>query len=157
MPNSPNTQSINGIVHDHSSIVIRLDTTRYVQIESISFKDELTPGELNGASAMVLGTSRGKYKANGSLKMSQADSDYLIERLGPGFMLVKFPIFVTWSDPGTKPSTRLLQGVRILSNDETSEGDNPAMVSHDLWITKIIRNGIDPLGKPGNIGTGTPL
>lgn len=157
MPNTPNTQSINGIVHDHSSIVIRMDTTRYVQVESISFSDELTPGELKGAAAMVLGTSRGAYKANGSIKMSQADSDFLIEKLGDGFMLVKFPIFITWSDPGTKVSTRLLQGCRLIKNDESSEGEDPSMVSHDLWITKIIRNGKDPLGKPGNIGTGTPL
>lgn len=158
MASPPNTQLINGLAWDHSSIEIKLDTTRYVQIESIDWDDSLEPGKLGGAAAAVLSRSRGKYDANASIKMSLDDHRELIKKLGNGYLTKVFPIFCTWSEADRPIRTALLKGCRMIkTEDSSSTGGDVTMVTVSLHVLRIIRDGIDPLGKPGNIGTGVPV
>lgn len=157
MPSPPNTQLINGNAYDHSSIAINVDGARYLQVESIEWNDSLEPGKLSGASAFTLARTRGKYDADGNIKMSLADSDALIKAFGHGYMTKVFTITCTYSEPNQPVSKVDLIGCRFVKTADSSSGGDPTMRTHDLHILRIVRNGIDPVGKPGNLGTGAPV
>lgn len=148
---------INGIVYDHSSIEANIKGVRYLQLTEINYKHSLEPGELRGAAAKVLATTRGKYSAEGDFSLSKQDGQQLIADLGNGYMAKYFPIVLNYSEAGLDMITDRLQGCRITNVETGSSGTDATMLKFSIFIQNLLLNGVDATGEPGNLGTGVKL
>jgi hypothetical protein len=147
---------VNGLRYDYSSVDILLGVLRFSGIKSITYKHSLEPGELRGSRAQLVGRTRGKYSAEGSVELYRLEYEALISQLAllglplsMGYLEVAFDIQVahqvTLVDPA--PIVDKLIGCRIKSADRTNtEGEEPLTVKCDLHIMYIQEGGKDPLG-----------
>lgn len=147
--------TINGVRHDHSSVEIVVDGVIFTGVKDVSWKHGLTPGEVSGNSPNVTGRTRGKYKAEGSLTLYEAESAALIAALdakgtalGMGFMEVPFDVVATRAENFMPPVTSKLSACRITDVDHSSsEGGEAIVVKYSLHIM-LIQEGIGGAGIP---------
>lgn len=142
---------VNGVRFDFSSVDLEFNGKIYKGVKGISYSEELAPGELRGNRAAMIGRTRGKYSAEGSMEMYKSEAQQLIEDLsaqGVGYMEASFQANVLYSEPSTPDLTKVdtLVGVRIKkAGDELQEGEEPATIKFDLSIMFISRNGATPI------------
>lgn len=142
---------VNGVRYDFSSVDLEFAGVIKKGVKAISYSEELAPGELRGNRASMIGRTRGKYSAEGSMEMFKSEAQEFLAFLaaqGQGYLETAFQINVVYSEPTTPDLTMVdtLMGVRIKkAGDELQEGEEPATIKFDLSIIKINRNGASPL------------
>src|SRR5574343_810760 len=109
---------VNGLPYDFSSVEIITPIGIVNAIKEITYSDTLAPGKVRGTRAQVIGRTRGKYDAEGSLSIYKAEWEDLIAKLAPisglvGFMEVTFPIVVNFSEFFEPRRPNVLHGCRI--------------------------------------------
>lgn len=141
---------INGHRFDWSSVIITIDGIPYTGVKSITYRQTMTPGLVRGTRAQVTGRTRGQYECEGSLEMYKEDFQLMITALSQlgtrGYMEASFQTMVQYSSGVLATVTDTLAGCR-LSSDEDSQSESPdgMVVSCDLSIMYILRNGLSAL------------
>lgn len=146
LPQSVGTR-IQGFYYDYSCVEISLDGGIQPRIPDIKYSHKLDPGELRGTSARIQGRTRGQYGTNGSLSIYKEDYELLKPKLVAkgkgGYMLAVFDITVVYSLTGLPQNEDLLQGCRIVSEENSHSAGNEALLVHlELHILEIITNGM---------------
>jgi hypothetical protein len=139
---------INGNAFDFSSVEITIQGAKFFGVKAISYKATLDPGIVRGNRAQVIGTTRGKYDAEGSIELYKLEFNEIVRvlsLLGFGFMEARFNIDVAFAE-GANVAVDRLRTVRLKSHEDTlQEGNDPATVRCDLHIMYLQPNGADPL------------
>lgn len=140
---------INGHRFDWTSVVCTIDGIPYTGIKSITYKQALTPGIVRGTRSQPTGRTRGQYEPEGSFEMYKEDYQLLIAALSlngvRGYMEVAFPILVQYSS-GLSVVSDLLAGCRLSSDEDSgAEGSDAMVVSCDLSIMYVLRDGLSAL------------
>lgn len=139
---------INGTRYDFSSVEIITPLGIISAVKELSYTDSLEPGEVRGTRAQVIGRTRGKYSAEGSITIYKSEFDNLILALSPvasviGFMEVAFNIVVNFSETFERTRTNILLGARIKKTEtQGSEGEEPIAVKCDLGLLGIDYTGL---------------
>jgi hypothetical protein len=141
---------INGIRYDFSTIEANLDGQIFNGIREVTYRHELTPGELSGTRAQLIGRTRGKYRPEGSLTFYKLEYQDFIRRLAArgGYMEVSFDVVVNYQPSPTSADivTDVLKGCRIKNAENShSEGEEALIVKADLHIMYILESGLTPL------------
>lgn len=148
MPTFPEEPLINGRYPQYSNIEFNIAGNKdFRGITEINFSDGCEPGEVRGNKTIRLGTTDGEYKAEGSMTMHVRHLDELLKILGPQYYLTTFEIALVYDmNDGLGLIDRTLEGVRLKKLDENpKQGTEALMVKVDLDITKILRNGLEPV------------
>ncbi len=142
---APPTVTINGKVHDASSVVLTIFGEEW-PFKEINYSDELKPGEVEGSGAQLAGRTRGKYKAEGSLTMFKRHAVSLIDKIGDGFMEAEGDIVVVYhNDDGKGVITDTLRSIRFTKNENKISGSDAVEHAFDLFPMYIKWNGKNPL------------
>jgi len=140
---------INGTRYDFSSVEITIEAVLFNGVKEISYSDGLEPGELRGNHAQLIGRTRGKYSAEGSITFFKEEFQQFIAALafkGLGSMEASWNASVVYSEIGGAPLMDQLFGCRIKkAEDSGSEGGDALAVKCDLHIMQVIRNHILPM------------
>lgn len=140
---------INGKRRDFSSLELVVSGLIFTGVKAVDYSDSLEPGIVYGTGALPIGTTRGQYKAQGSITLYRAEFDALIATLGDAYMEKYFDVVASYADDGDSAVTvDTLVGCRIknVGNSHSSGGDALEM-KIDLHVHYIKRNGTAPLGK----------
>src|SRR5688572_25532626 len=128
---------VNGHRYDFTSVEFDFDGYKPI-VKSISYKHTLDPGIVRGNKAQVIGTTRGKYDAEGSIEMYRLEWDGLTTELmkqGVGFLEARFNITVAYSERNSAVMVDRLVGVRLKSPDHNpTEGNDALVVKCDMHI-----------------------
>ncbi len=140
---------INGNRFDFSSVEFIIGTKRYAGgVKEVSYDHALTPGELRGNHAPLIGRTRGKYEANGSMTVFKSEYQQIITDLGPGYLEKAFDLQMLYSEPGSPVIQDVLRGCRIKKDADTgSEGGEASEVKVELHPMMLFRNGLAPLSR----------
>ena len=145
----PNVPQVNGNRYSFASIDFQLLGKRYFGVKSINYSDGLDPGEVRGTAPQLLGRTKGKYSAEGSMELYEAEfSDFVAALLsaGPslgfidsvGFMEIPFEVSVSYAEENSPTITDTLVACRIKKVDKSrAEGTDPLTVKLDLHIMSI--------------------
>lgn len=141
---------INGHRYDWSSVAITIDGIPYTGIRSITYRQTLTPGIVRGTRAQPTGRTRGQYEPEGSVEIYKEDYQQIIQALSlggtRGYMEVTFPIVVQYSSGLLGVLSDTLAGCRLASDEDSpAEGSDPMVVSCDLSVMYVLRNGLSAL------------
>lgn len=133
---------INGNRYDFSSVQITVAGLKIFGVKSINYKGALDPGEVRGNHAQIIGSTRGKYTAEGSIEIYKLEFSEMVRVLGflqLGFMEVRFDVDVHYNEPGQDVITDKLRAVRIKSHEDSpAEGNDPSTTKCDLHIGLIL-------------------
>jgi hypothetical protein len=142
---------INGLQWDFSSIELRLLGVPFAEFKSLTYKHTLEPGLARGARAQVVGRSRGKYDAEGTIEVYKRPwQAFLLGLFGSnptyGYMEVDFDIVISYAELLGTVQTDILRLCRIKSDDENhAEGSDVATCKLDLHIMSVIKSGVAPI------------
>lgn len=140
---------INGMKHDYSSVEISIDGAKFIGVKEISYKHSLEPGEVRGTRSQLLGRTRGKYSAEGSMTLYLSEYQDLIAKLaakGIGYLEQDFDVEVSYSGRNTDLVTDRLRGCRIKSADKShSSGEEALVVKCDLHVMYLLESDKTPL------------
>ena len=143
---------INGNRYDWSSIELKLAGQIYVGVKSLNFDEELTPGEVYGTHAQIIGRTRGELKVTGSFELYVADADIFIAGLAAlgGYLETRFNVGAQYLETpvSTAPTTRDLLDCRVTKISEGhSQGSDALTTKFDIHVMRMLRNGAAPLSK----------
>ena len=138
---------INGKRHAFASIKLKVNGKDRKGVKSIDYDDELDRGEMRGTGSELLGTTEGDYKCTGSITFFKKEFDLFLADLGNGYYQQPFDVVVfRESDPGDGISKDELIGCFLKKSASSDQsGSDPTEVKCDIHISRIIRNGLDPL------------
>lgn len=140
--NTPDYPLINGHRYSFSSIEATFNGKKYIGFSAINFDEELEPGEVRGASAELLGRTRGDYKTSGSYEMYLQEDEVFIEALGDGYGEVSFNITVMYAEDNSPVIQKTLIGCRIKKGSHGhTKGTDGLSVKRDLSIVRIKSKG----------------
>ena len=148
MPTFPAEPAINGKYPQYSKIEYDINGVHNFRgVTEINYSDSCEPGEARGNRQIILGTTDGEYKAEGSMTMHKRHAQELINDIGHGFYLVSFPIVVVYDmNDGLGLIRDTLEGVRLKKNDQGhKQGPEALVTKFDLFVTLIRWNGISPV------------
>lgn len=95
-------------------------------IKGISYKDNLTRGDVYGTASVQLGLTRGKYKADASIEFyKRAYLVAFLNLLGPGWRQVQMPIVVNYgpNDDGLIQTDTIPVAIVNENASDNSESD----------------------------------
>jgi len=164
IPFQPQYPDINGQRFDFSSVQIRVpgifQGPSPVGINGLMYSDNMEPGEVRGNSPLVLGRSRGQYKAKASLKIYKIEMGNLmmfLDELGllaidgdgnptpQGYKEVAFDWICSYAGPGQPVRTDQIVGCRITEDvDDYKSGQDPLLVTVSLNPIYLIKAGVAP-------------
>jgi hypothetical protein len=129
---------------DFSSIEVNISGLIYKGIKSISYDDQLTPGNVYGTTAMRLGRTRGQYETAGSLEVYKEEFALLskaIAAIPPGGLAeVPFVVTVMYAELLAPITVDILGGVRITKVDDSHSSGSDALTVKltidPLWISR---------------------
>ncbi len=135
--------NVNGNAYDFSSTEITVRGRKILGgIQNISYEHSLTPGELYGNNAQVIGTTRGKYMATASATFYKAQYQELLDILGDGYGEARFPIVVMYGETGSPLIVDTLAGCRLKKDsDSGTEGGDASLVAVEFHVMMLYRNG----------------
>jgi hypothetical protein len=139
----PTQQLINGNRFQFSNIELDAQGFRFKGFTEINYQDSLEIGDVRGASQIALGETEGEYSAEGSATVFRREFDQLTARLGDGYGMIRFPITITYANPGEATTTDRLPAVRIAGVENGhSQGTDALTMQITLKIlAPIERNG----------------
>ncbi len=156
--------SINGLYPDFSSVEFSVpgypSTPPYggvLSIQSIDYSDSLEAGELRGAAPQLLARTRGKYTAEGKIKLPKIEADGMLQVMSQAGAALGRPmgyleygaltITVPYYEPSISatPIVDSLIGFRFKKPaDARKTGQDPLMVDLDFSLFMLVRNGKYP-------------
>lgn len=141
--------TINGHQYAYSSIKFNAVGLRFFDLKAISYKSSLKPGKVRGMSAAVRGRTRGLWDGEASFDMYKAESQRLIQVLGPNFMEVAFDVSVTYAEANSPTITDILSGLRITDLDNSHSEDAEGLITKvSLDVFRMKLNGFSPVSDP---------
>jgi hypothetical protein len=133
--------------------------------KSISYDVMLDAGIVQGNQVAIVGRTMGYGTATGSVEMLVAEFDIWASQItlagggGPGgvgpnsafpLMSIDFDLKISYSINDIDTRTDQLIGCRITKiSTSNSSGNDATTASLDLSISRVIRNGVDMYGDPG--------
>lgn len=149
---------INGVLYEKSSIEIKIDGLKYTGAKAIDYDEAVEPEAEYGTSPDVIGATRGKRVATGSVELYLPEFQRLLNKLGAGFYEKIFQITVSYEEPALGTIVDQLVNCRI-KKPAASMPDTGALTRKvDLFIFKILWNGVDGVTNPltgATAGAGT--
>jgi hypothetical protein len=137
--------NILGHYFSFASIEARIKGQPFVGFTAINYSNGLEPGDVYGTRPQLLGTTRGKQKAEGSLEMYLQDWENLKALLGAGgvgYGEERFSIVVQYGEIGMPVKTDVLEGVRITKVEySNADGTDAAKVTLTLNIMRVEESG----------------
>jgi len=137
---------VNGNRYSYVSLTAYANGTPYRGIKSLSYKDNLDPAGVYGASVQMSGATRGQYKAEADVEMYLEEWHDFRDALGDGFMEVQWPLDAQYEEAGRGVHSVQLPAVRISGVDDShSEGTDGLTVKLKLFVLlPILRDGLAP-------------
>jgi hypothetical protein len=149
--------SINQVYHSWADMSVVLKAydggapIRSEDYRGLTYKQSLTPGEARGNGTIVRGSTKGEYKAEGSITLLMASALRFLEALRdiarqqqilPGE--VHFEVVANWrTRPGADMEEVRLVGCRVTDSAlDTSPSTDAVEKELPLWVTKIYENGV---------------
>lgn len=141
--------AINGQNYDWESIEITGPGGRVVGAQSIDYKDNAKVENVYGIGRDPLGAGKGNYEASGSMEMLRKDADALIGALGADFLgKADFTVSVAFANDGGQVTNDTLQKCVVTGTDfSAKQNDAKLVVKFELYIKKILWNGVEPVVK----------
>lgn len=149
---------INGVFYDRSSVELKIGGAKYTAVKAIDYDESLEPEAEYGTSPDVIGATRGKRQASGSVELYLPEFQRLLNKLGAGFYETIFQITVSYDEPALGTIVDQLVNCRI-KKPSASMPDTGALTRKvDLFIFKVLWNGVDGVKNPltgATAGAGT--
>lgn len=126
---------------------------------ALSYQHGVEQGELRGTGPYVYSTTRGNYRASGSMTLYVEEAALLRAALiglpgGGGYLEKRFTAIVTLTEPlAGKTVVDTIEGMRLTQERAGwSQGGDPLMLEYDFFARRILRGGVpavfDHIGKP---------
>ncbi|WP_018750709.1 hypothetical protein [Paenibacillus sanguinis] len=141
---------INGKVYDWSDVTVAVPGLN-LELQEISYNDELEKEVAYGRGQRPRGYGEGNYKSEGKMSLLRDDFDDLIDYCKsqgvPLYKLVIPKIVVSYANDGGRTRTDVLNTVTITKADQkNAQGDKSLKVDLDLLIVNgIDRDGVKPV------------
>lgn len=139
---------VNGKAFDWGDVDIKLPGLN-IQIQEISYDDELEKELVYGSGSKPRGYGRGNYKPSAKMSMLRDDFEDLLDyckKNNKSLYTLEFPkIIVNYADEGGKTKTDVLNKVSISkTSNKASQGDKSLKVDLDLFVAGVIkRSGVN--------------
>jgi hypothetical protein len=145
----PQYPLINSTRHSWASLEAKFNGQIYVGFSGITYSDSLDPESVYGTGVEPLGETDGEYSAEGSVEFLLAEFYHFTAALGPGYKMVHFDVTVSYTAAGIATITDELIGCRIKKvNADQKRGPTGIVRPCDLYIRKILWNGLDSVASP---------
>mgnify|MGYP000768839672 CR=1 FL=1 len=141
---------VNGKAYDWGDVDLKIPGLA-VQVQEISYDDEMDMEETYGRGSKPRGYGTGNYKASGKLSLLRDDYDDLLaycKAKGTPFYKMEFPsIIVAYANDGGRTVIDELKKVRpIKRSNKAAQGDKSLKVDIDLMIIGgIFQDGVEPV------------
>ncbi|MEF2965669.1 hypothetical protein V3851_07490 [Paenibacillus sp. M1] len=141
---------INGKVYDWSDVTVAVPGLN-LELQEISYNDELEKEVAYGRGQRPRGYGEGNYKSEGKMSLLRDDFDDLIDYCKsqgvPLYKLVIPKIVVSYANDGGRTRTDVLNTVTITKADQkNAQGDKSLKVDLDLLVVNgIDRDGVKPV------------
>jgi hypothetical protein len=150
---------INGVVHDPSSLDVKVDGISYFRTKSLDFNDGIEPADVYALGSQKIGRTRGQYSSAGGIEFYEAESVAFEQQLiagatqkgyppGVGLYEIAFTVTVFYQAEGPQSAWQVdMVGCRITKRTPSGlAAGNEALASkYDLNVSYIIKNGVAPL------------
>lgn len=139
---------INGKHYSWEDITINTPWGTAVEIQDISYDDELEKEVVYGRGSKATGYGTGNYKASGKVSMTREEfskiTDYCKRNRIPLYKIPPFPIVVSYADDGLPTNIDTLKQCTFTkTSNKAAQGDKSFKVDLDfVIIDQIIRNGV---------------
>lgn len=142
MPTFPSTD---GYIYSFASIEASVGNTIHT-ITEISYTQTQERGAFRANRPEKLGRTRGDHNVEASCTFAKEVYQELIVELGDGYMDVPFDITINYAEENKPTITDVLVGCLISSEEDGhSQGTDALVVSCDLDVMSMTRNGLKPL------------
>lgn len=141
---------VNGKVYDWSSIDIQIPGLA-LEVQEISYDDELESELVYGRSPLPRGYGNGNYKASGKISLLRDDYndilDYCKKNNISFYKLVIDKIIVSYANDGQPTRSDVINNVKFQKRtNKAANGDKSFKVDLDLLIMgKIVQDGVEPI------------
>lgn len=141
---------INGKNYDWNSVTAKIPGLT-LQIQDISYGDEMEKEASYGKGSMPRGYGTGNYKATTKMSMLKDDFDDLVaycKKKGIPIYKLEIPkITVSYANDGERTKMDVIENVGITKiDDKAAQGDKSLKVDIDCIVYgKIIRDGLEPV------------
>ncbi|MBV1817646.1 hypothetical protein KUA25_06165 [Bacteroidales bacterium MSK.15.36] len=141
---------VNGKAYDWGDVDLKIPNLT-IEIQEISYDDELEKELVYGKGQAPRGYGEGNYKPSGKMSLLRDDYDEIVEyckRKGVPFYKLQIPkIIVSYANAGAKTISDVLNKVSFgKASHKAAQGDKSLKVDIDLFIAGTIdRNGLKPV------------
>lgn len=141
---------INGRCYDWSSVDVKLPNID-LQVQEVSYDDELDKEAVYGMGPAPRGYGTGNYKSSGKLSLLADDYNDLVDYCKrnniPFYKLVIPKIVVSFANSGQRTRQDVLDTVTFTKrSNKAAQGDKSLKVDLDMLIVNgIIRDGVKPV------------
>lgn len=141
---------VNGKAYDWGDVDIKLPNLS-IQVQEISYDDELEKELAYGKGQKPRGYGEGNYKASAKLSLLRDDYDELIDyckKQKVGLYKLQIPkIIVSYANAGGKTISDVINKVSFnKTSHKASQGDKNLKIDLDLIVAgTIVRNGVNPI------------
>lgn len=141
---------VNGKAYDWGDVDLKIPGLA-VQVQEVSYDDEMDMEETYGRGSKPRGYGTGNYKASGKLSLLRDDYDDLLaycKAKGTPFYKMELPsIIVAYANDGGRTIIDELKKVRpVKRSNKAAQGDKSLKVDIDLMIIGgIIQDGVEPV------------
>lgn len=135
---------VNGKAYDWGDVNLQLPGVT-IEVQEISYDDELEKEPVYGKGSKPRGYGRGNYKASGKLTLLRDDYDTLIDyckQQGKAFFALEVPkIIVSYANEGERTRQDILNKVSFSKrSNKAAQGDKNLKVDIDLMIAGVIEH-----------------
>ena len=141
---------VNGKAYDWGDVSLQIPGLA-MEVQEISYDDELEKELVYGMGSMPRGYGRGNYKPTGKVSVLRDDYDALVDyckRIGKPLYEVEFPkVIVSYANAGDRTRQDVLNKVSFSKlSHKDAQGDKSLKVDIDLMIAGTIeRDGLAPI------------
>lgn len=141
---------VNGKAYDWGDVDLKIPGLN-IQVQEISYDDELEIEEVYGSGSKPRGYGTGNYKASGKLSMLRDDYDDLLGLLqakGVPFYKMELPsIIVSYANEGARTKIDELKKVKFSKrSNKAAQGDKSLTVDVDMMIVGgVYQDGVAPV------------
>lgn len=140
---------INGQRMSWASVEVDIETVTQELIKGVDYANSLEPGKVRGRGSRLQGDTQGNLDTSASITFSEEGYRIFIKSLGDGYMKKKWNMVVKYQANETDAvEVDTLEGCRLTKPAHSaSNGTDGLEVKCDLFVTRILESGLDPLGK----------
>lgn len=141
---------VNGKAYDWGDVDLKIPGLN-IQVQEISYDDELEMEEVYGSGSKPRGYGTGNYKASGKLSMLRDDYDDLLaycKQKGVPFYKMELPsIIVSYANEGARTKIDELKKVKFSKrSNKAAQGDKSLTVDVDMMIVGgVYQDGVAPV------------